>query len=150
MSRVCWCHAKRGTPVPDGGTLVPGGGYSQDRTGVPPGKTGHEYSPPKQDWGSPPPTVSTGLGYPVPPGRTGYPLRQNSRVSTCYVADSIPLAFTQEDFFVDNFMFSFLRNLCEYIYHTWDSFLISCVKHPLVFGAFFHSRDTASEKLRLP
>ena len=56
---------------------------------------------PHWDWmGVPPwglggvlPTVRTGWGYP--------PVRiQSSRASTCYVADGLPLAFTQEDFLV--------------------------------------------------
>ena len=38
------------------------------------------------------------LGYPWL--GLGYLLRQNSMVSTCYVADGMPLAFTQEDFLV--------------------------------------------------
>ena len=38
--------------------------------------------PPHQDW----------MGYP--------PIRQSSIASTCYAADGVPLAFTQEDFLV--------------------------------------------------
>ena len=52
-------------------------------------------------WGTPPleldgdtPPVRSGLGTP-PPIR-----RQNSRTNTCYVAGSVSLAFTQEDFLV--------------------------------------------------
>ena len=46
-----------------------------------------------------------GWGYPILPLDGGYPIlppsrRQSSKVNTCYTAGGMPLAFTQEDFFV--------------------------------------------------
>ena len=63
-----------------------GGGYPPSQLGLdgvpPPTRTGWG-TPPGQDW----------MGYP--------PIRQSSKVSTCYAAGSVPLAFTQEDFLVE-------------------------------------------------
>ena len=103
------------------------GGYPphQDVAGVP-----HTLR-----WGTPPPSrpgrgtpLHSGMGYLPPPSRPGrgtpphpgmgYPpdlgwgpppplTRQSSIASTCYAADGMPLAFTQEDLFVRLVFFFF-------------------------------------------
>ena len=64
----------------------------QDWIGYPLSKTG--WGTPLQDWMGTPHPSKTGWGTP-PPIR-----RQISKVSTCYTAGDVPLAFTQEDFLV--------------------------------------------------
>ena len=66
--------------------------------GVPHPKSGRGYPIPGLDRGYP--------GVTLPPSRTGWgtPLpirRQSSIASTCYMAGSMPLAFTQEGFLVE-------------------------------------------------
>ena len=65
----------------------PGWGYPQ------PGQDGIPPPPVRLGWDTPPPARSR-WGTPPPPHKG-----QNSRVSTCYAAGSMPLAFTQKDFF---------------------------------------------------
>ena len=81
-----------GVPCPrsvGGGYLIPGlgGGYPIPGPGVPHPRSGWwggtQVPPHHQDW----------MGYPPP-------IRKDSIASTCYAADSKPLAFTQEDFLV--------------------------------------------------
>ena len=81
----------------DGGTLL-------DWMEVPPVRTGWSTPPsrldgvPPQDW----------LGYPPSGLDGGIPSvrRQRSRVSTCYAAGGMPLAFTQEDFLVHMYFYT--------------------------------------------
>ena len=95
--------------------------------GVPPPRWGVNWQTPPWLDGVPPPTM-TGWGTPhhdwmgtpspwldgVPPQHhhdwMGYPppIRQSSIASTCYVAGGMPLAFTQEDFLVQNYFDIFL------------------------------------------
>ena len=94
---VCSHLGEGGTPI----RLTLGTPPHQDWMGVPPIRTGWGYPPVGTGWGTPtcwdwrgvPPL---GLDWGTPP-----PIRrQNSRVSTCYAAGGMPLAFTQEDFLV--------------------------------------------------
>ena len=84
--------------------------------------------PPHQDWMRVPP-VKTGWGYPHPI-RTGWgyllspppPSEDSSSASTCYTADGMPLAFTQEDFL------GFFKVTCEQHQRTaFKSFLHSMI-----------------------
>ena len=77
------CHRYGGCPISDGGVPHPrSGGYSITvQRGVP------RY-PPDHVW----------MGYPPSPNQVW--IRQSSIASTCYMAGSVPLAFTQEDFLV--------------------------------------------------
>ena len=50
---------------------------------------------PHQEWMGDPPSIRTGWATPPPP-----PPWDSSRVSTCFMAGSMPLAFTQRDFLV--------------------------------------------------
>ena len=107
-----------GYPIPgldgEGGYPIPGAGegYPMQLMGVPHPRSGWRRYPipgpggggvpypadqggtPSQVWaGGTPSQVQVGV--PHPPVR-----RQSSIASTCYVADGMPLAFTQEDFLV--------------------------------------------------
>ena len=84
-----------GYPIPGLGGW--GGTLSQVWVGIPHSRSGgHPQS--KTGWGTPP--SKTGWGYP-PPSKTGWGTPSPiSKASTCYVAGSVPLAFTQEDFLV--------------------------------------------------
>ena len=67
-------------------------------TGYPPG---HGTGYPPWTWDRVPPQD---MGQGTPPDlRWGTPPRQISLVSTCYTAGGMPLAFTQEDFLVENY-----------------------------------------------
>ena len=86
-------------------SLVPGPflGVTQPQTGGTPVLGRWNPSSRGLSWGVP--QARTGLGYPLSTGQDwGTPLartglgKQSSRVSTCYVAGSMPLVFMQEDF----------------------------------------------------
>ena len=84
-------------------TVGGGGGVTMSQVwvgGVPHPRSGRGIPgiPPGQVW-----MVGGGGGTLPPPGLDGVPpppIRQSSIASTCYVAGSMPLAFTQEDFLV--------------------------------------------------
>ena len=95
-------------PIPGLGGGVP---HLRSRWGVPHLRSGGGTPSRSGGWGVPH-HRSGGWGVPrVPPnqvwmvgGYPGYPppMRQSSIASTCYAADGVPLAFTQEDFLVMN------------------------------------------------
>ena len=83
------------TPQQGGGTTILG----QDR--------GKGYSPLSAGWGTP---LPAGWGYPSPPPAVQVPRQDGvggGIACTCYTADGMPLAFTQEDFLVYLFLQSF-------------------------------------------
>ena len=105
------------TILPNGGySILPDGGTPSFLTGGTPirswlGEGGGEYTTSELDGGTLPlelefhSFIGTGWGYPPMVGGGSTPPpggRQSSRVSTCYAAGGMPLAFTQEDFLVTN------------------------------------------------
>ena len=107
---------------------------------VPPSKIRVPRVPPVLDW----------MACPSYPGREGHPQsrtewdtplppirRQISIASTCYVADGVPLAFTQEGFLVGNMPWHFydkqayfkLQSLGEFVYTECHQDVIITLRH---------------------
>ena len=95
--------AEWGTPWSRPGT----GGTPHQQNDVPPSPDlgqGLDGVPPIQDW----------MGYPCPWLDLVHPI---SKASTCYAAGGVPLAFTQEDFLVLRWNFSYSRSRTMILRH---------------------------------
>ena len=101
-----------GVPYPRSKWGVP---HPMSRQGVPHHRSIFGVPHPRSRWGGGVPHLRSGQGYPHPRSGRGYSSphrewmgvpppqirRQISIASTCYATSGVPLAFTQEGFFVD-------------------------------------------------